>query len=189
MIGSLRGKVLLKDGLHLIIDTGGVGYKVLVSEKVWAKAHLKDEIFLYVYTHVRDDEISLFGFAEAEDLKLFESLITVSGVGPKTAMSVFSFSTRDEIVNAVLRSDVEFFTSIPRLGRKNAQKIIIELKNKFGDKGALDLSSSGESSEVMSALKSFGFSNGEIMEALRNIDTKTETPEEKIKIALKYLGK
>ena len=188
MIGFLKGKVLLKDGLHIIIDTGGVGYKVLVSEKIWAKANLKDEIQLFIYTHVRDDEISLFGFADALDLKLFESLITVSGVGPKTAMSLFSFSERSEIISSVMKGDVEFFTAVPRLGRKNAQKIIIELKNKFGDKGEIDLSTNGESSEVVSALKSFGFSTREIMDALRNVSS-VESPEEKIRLALKYLGK
>lgn len=187
MIGSLRGKIILKDSLNLVIEVGGVGYRVLVSEKIWTKYHTDNQIFLFTYNHVREDELALFGFAEIEDLKLFQHLITVSGIGPKTAMSLFSFATREEIVDAVMKGDVEFFTSVPRLGRKNAQKIIIELKSKLGDKGELDLGQGG-SDEAVSALKSFGFSNKEIMEALRNAKD-AKTPEEKIKQALKYLGK
>ena len=103
-------------------------------------------------------------------------------------MSVFSFSDRDGIVNAVLKGDVDFFTAVPRLGRKNAQKIIIELKNKFGDTKDFDLVSEG-SNEVISALKSFGFSSQEISEALRNTGNGEESAEKRIKEALKYLGK
>jgi holliday junction DNA helicase RuvA len=187
MIGSLRGKVILKDSLNLVIEVAGVGYRVLVSDRIYKKAAAGDSIFIYTYTHVREDELALFGFSEIEDLKLFQNLITVSGIGPKTAMSLFSFATREEIIDAVMKSDVDFFTAVPRLGRKNAQKIIIELKSKLGDKSAMDLGE-GDGNEAVSALRAFGFSNQEIMEALRN-SKDAKTPEEKIKQALKYLGK
>jgi holliday junction DNA helicase RuvA len=191
MIGSLRGKVILKDGLHLLIDVNGVGYKVLVSEKIWSKTHLDNEIFLYIYSHIKEDVFDLFGFLETADLKLFESLISVSGVGPKTAMSIFSVSDRNEIVNAVLNGDVSFFTRIPRLGKKNAQKIIIELKSKFKDNSSFDLSDEdqGEFEEISSVLKTFGFNSREISDALKNIDSSAKTVDEKIKSSLKYLGK
>src|SRR3990167_9624381 len=109
MIGSIRGKVILKDGNYVLIETSGLGYRVLVSEKVWSKLTLNKETFLFIYSHIREDIFDLFGFLEIEDLKLFDNLIGVSGVGPKTAMSVFSFSTRQEITDAVLKGDVEFF--------------------------------------------------------------------------------
>lgn len=191
MIGSIRGKVILKDGLHLLVDVNGLGYRVLVSEKVWSKVHLNDETFLFIYSHIRDDAFDLFGFPEIADLKLFENLIGVSGVGPKTAMAIFSFSDRESIINAVLKGDVEFLTRVPRLGKKNAQKIIIELKSKFKDNSSFDLSGadSGVNDEVFTALKSFGFSHKEIEDALKNIDPQAKTAEEKIKLALKYLGK
>ncbi len=191
MIGSIRGKVILKDGNYIIVETTGVGYRVLVSEKVWSKLHVEDSVFLFIYSHIRDDAFDLFGFSETADLKLFENLIGVSGVGPKTAMSIFSFSTREEIVNAVLKGDVEFFTRVPRLGKKNAQKIIIELKSKFKDDSNLDLSGDGSSSneEVFAALKTFGFSHSEIAAALKNIEPSAESTDEKIKLTLKYLGK
>jgi holliday junction DNA helicase RuvA len=191
MIGSLKGKVILKDGLNLLIDVNGVGYKVLVSEKIWNKSYLDGEIFLFIYSHIKEDAFDLFGFKEIQDLKLFESLISVSGVGPKTAMSIFSVSDRNEIINAVLNGDVTFFTRIPRLGKKNAQKIIIELKSKFKDNSSFDLSGGDqeEFDEISSALKAFGFNSREIADALKNIDPSAKTIDEKIKLSLKYLGK
>ncbi len=191
MIGSLRGKVILKDGLNLLVEVNGIGYRVLVSEKIRAKVNVDSSIFIYTYTLVREDELSLFGFLDLEDLKLFENLISVSGVGPKTAMSIFSVLSREEVINAVMKGDSSAFIPVPRLGTKNAQKIIIELKNKLGDSGSLDLNglSSEANDEVLIALMSFGFSRREIGEALKNIDSKAKTSEEKIKLALKYLGK
>lgn len=190
MIGSIRGKIILRDGNHILVETGGVGYRVLVSSKVLSKSK-DDGISLFTYTHVKEDALELFGFAEILDLKLFENLINVSGVGPRTAMAIFSYSDRESIVNAVLKGDVEFFTQIPRLGRKNAQKIIIELKNKLGDTSNLDLSEvdSNDFEEALAALKNFGFSSREARDALKNVDSEAKTPEEKIKLALKYLGK
>lgn len=191
MIGSVRGKIILKDGSHLLIDVNGVGYRVLVSGKTINNASLESEIFVYTFTHVREDALELFGFPEIGDLKLFENLIGVSGVGPKTAMAVFSVMTRQEVIAAVLAADTGAFSGIPRLGKKNAQKIIIELKNKLGDDGSfeLDLAADSQNDEVYEALKTFGFSQKEIGEALKNIDKSAETVDQKIKLSLKYLGK
>jgi holliday junction DNA helicase RuvA len=191
MIGSIRGKIILKDGNNLLIETNGVGYKVLVSGKITSTVNVDSNIFIYTFTHVKEDVLELFGFLEIEDLKLFENLISVSGVGPKTAMSIFSYISRNDVINAVIKGDSAVFNGIPRLGKKNAQKIIIELKSKLGDDGSfeLDLNASSENDEVINALKSFGFSHKEIVESLKNVDVKASTSEEKIKLALKHLGK
>jgi len=190
MIGSLKGKVLLKDGSEIIIDVNGVGYRALVSGKLLEKIKDDSEIQLFTYTHVKEDALDLFGFQDLLDLKLFKNLIGVNGIGPRTAMTIFSYSTRQEIVDAVLKGDVGFFTRIPRLGKKNAQKLIIELKSKFKDNSSFDLNADDkeENKDVIEALRTFGFSSKEISEALKNIDPK-ETSNEKIKRALKYLGK
>ncbi len=191
MIGFLRGEVFFKEGSFIILDVKGVGYKVLGSRDVLAKAIKATSLELFIYTHVREDNISLFGFLEASDLKLFEHLISVSGIGPKTAMNIFSVGSRAEITNAVIQGNVDFFTSVPRLGRKNAQKIIIELKNKFGGDSEIDLldKDSKDNKEVISALESFGFSKKEAIDAIRQTDKKDATVEQKIRLALKYLGK
>ena len=191
MIGSLKGKVDLKSGTTIIIDVHGVGYKAQVSSEVLNKAIVGQEIKIYTYTHVREDVLDLFGFSSAEDLKLFEQIIGISGIGPRTALNIFSIGTRDGISEAIIKGDVEFFTQVPRLGRKNAQKLIIELKGKLGSLEDLDLSAEadGQSNEIITALKSFGFSVGEAREAIKNIDKKVQTIEEKVRLALKYLGK
>jgi len=191
MIGFLNGEVVARDGQNIIIDVGGVGYRVLVSNSVLSKVTLNGKLKLFIYTHVREDAISLFGFLDSLDLKLFENLISVSGIGPKTAMNIFSIGTRDAISQAIITGDVSFFVGVPRLGKKNAQKIIIELKSKLGSIEDLDLSKMDlkENSEVIAALRQFGFSSKEALEALKAIKGDSKTTEEKIRMALKYLGK
>ena len=191
MIGFLNGVVFLKDGNSIILDVKGVGYKVLLANNVLSKAIKGNLLELFIYTHVREDNISLFGFLDSLDLKLFENLIGVSGIGPKTAMNIFSIGDREKIIQAIITNDVSFFTSVPRLGKKNAQKIIIELKTKFGSIGDLDLAKIDvkENSEVIAALKTFGFSSREVLEAVRSIRGEGKTTEEKIRMALKELGK
>ena len=118
-------------------------------------------------------------------------LLSVSGVGPKTAMSIFSKGQSKDIVTAIASADTDFFTAVPRLGRKNAQKIIIELKNKVGGSKDIDLKGldDKESQEILSALKTFGFTTGEIKESLKSITDKNISTDKKIKLALQFLGK
>lgn len=191
MIGLLKGKIEILQRPFVIIDVNGVGYKVLVSESVYSKLFAGGKIKIFTYTYVREDALELFGFSEIEDLSLFESLITVSGIGPKTALNIFSFGERKDIIEAIVKGDVSFFTSVPRLGTKNAQKIIIELKNKMGATSDLDLSGKDfiENAEAVQALKNFGFSVSEAQKAMREIKTQGLSLDEKVKMALKSLGK
>lgn len=192
MIGTLKGVIEYREDPFLIVDVNGVGYKVIVPTSVLSKVNSTgDSIKLYTHTHVREDLLELYGFTDPSDLKVFSLLIGVSGVGCRTALGIFSVGSRHDIINAISTGDVTFFTSVPRLGKKNGQKIIIELKNKVGASGDLDLSgeSGNDQGELVSALKSFGFSAREAQEAIRGLDGKGETVEEKIRLALKYLGK
>jgi Holliday junction DNA helicase RuvA len=191
MIGLLTGTIVYKTDSSVILDVSGVGYKVLVSQPVLASLPLQStNVRLFIYTHVREEALDLYGFLNPEDLKLFEYLIAVSGVGPKSALGVFSVGERSQIIAAIAAGDVDFFTSVPRLGKKNAQKIIIELKSKIGSTEDLDLSA-GETgdNDVVQALQGFGFTQKEAQAALRSLDGKASTPEEQIRLALKYLGK
>lgn len=191
MIGYLRGEVFFKEGNSIILDVKGVGYKVLAASDVLAKAIKGISLEIFIYTHVREDNISLFGFLDALDLKLFENLIGVSGIGPKTAMNIFSIGDRSQIISAIISADTSFFKGVPRLGQKNAQKIIIELKNKFGGIAELDLTGAdmSGSEEVVVALKGFGFTGKEIHDAIRNVKKNGQKITETIKLALRYLGK
>lgn len=192
MIGSLQGIVTLRNDPHILLEVNGVGYRVLASSPVLARIQkIGEKLKVFTYTHVREDILELFGFPNHQDLKLFERLLSVSGIGPKTAIAVFSVGSSQEIVNAIMKSDVDFFTSVPRLGKKNAQKLIIELKGKFASLKDLELGEEVEKEhgDIISALKSFGFSSDEAKEALKSIKDYEATPAQKIRLALKYLGK
>ena len=189
MIGYLSGTVIIRDDPQLIIDVNGVGYKVNATSDVLSSSKVGSPIKVFTYTHVREDILELYGFTKYSDLKLFESLICVSGVGPKTAIGVFAIGSSDQILQAITDADTAFFSRVPRLGSKNAQKIIIELKSKVGG-GSLNLSdgSNNNRSEVSAALKGFGFTSNEINEAVRNLDGSMSV-EQQIKEALKSLGR
>ncbi|HVZ11561.1 MAG TPA: Holliday junction branch migration protein RuvA [Patescibacteria group bacterium] len=189
MIGSLSGQIIIRDDPNIILDVNGVGYRVHAASDVLSSiSEIGSQLKVFTYTHVREDILELYGFLKYSDLKLFEMLINVSGVGPKTAIGVFAVGSADQIMNAISSGDTSFFSGVPRLGTKNAQKIIIELKNKIGGAG-LDLSGDGASrGEVSAALKAFGFTQNEINDALRGVDGSVGV-EKQIKLALKYLGK
>jgi Holliday junction DNA helicase RuvA len=191
MIGTLKGTIEYREDPFLIIDVNGVGYRVLVPVSVLSKINRTgDNIKLFIHTNVREDLLELYGFTQPQDLKLFQYLISVSGIGCKTALAIYSVGTRQEIIQAIIRNDTSFFTGVPRLGKKNAQKIIIELKNKLGGEGDIDLSAgSQETDEVISALKTFGFTAQESRIALKSLNGTGETVGEKVRLALKYLGK
>jgi Holliday junction DNA helicase RuvA len=192
MIGTLKGIIEYREDPFLIVDVNGVGYKVIVPNPVLSKINGTGEsIKLYTHTHVREDVLELYGFTEPSDLKVFSLLISVSGVGCRTALGIFYAGSRHEILQAITTGDVAFFTSVPRLGKKNGQKIIIELKNKVGAQGDIDLSddSNANQQEIVNALKGFGFSAREALDAIRGLNGKGDTIEEKVRLALKNLGK
>lgn len=192
MIGFLRGLVALRDDPYLIVEASGVGYKVIVPTGVLTKAGGNgQEVSLFTHTHVRENALELYGFLDHSDLKMFEMLLSVSGIGPKTALGIFAIGDAQTIRSAIASADMSFFTTIPRLGRKNAQKIIIELKGKLGSVSELDLSEKDarENADVISALRSFGFTNREATEAIRATSRQGKTTEEKVRLALRHLGK
>lgn len=192
MIGTLKGVIEYREDPFLIVDVNGVGYRVLVPTSVLSKLNgIGESIKLYTHTHVREDLLELYGFTDPSDLKMFSLLISVSGVGCRTALGIFSVGSRNDIVQAISSADVSFFTSVPRLGKKNGQKIIIELKSKVGAQGDIDLSSDGgaDQTELLHALQAFGYSMREAQEAIKGLNGKGETLEEKVRLALKYLGK
>jgi len=189
MIGQLTGTVVSNHRSPIIIDVQGVGYAVHATPLLLQKIQPGIKQTLYIHTHVRDDAIELFGFLTESDLVFFNLLLTVSGIGPKTASSIMDRGA-SAVQRAVVNADTEFFSSIPRLGKKNAQKIIIELKTKFGSMQELDLTgkTDSETKEIVDALAHMGFDRRQIMEVLPKIQD-THSLEEKIRAAIRYLGK
>ncbi len=188
MIGALVGKVYSKKSDSVLIMVSGVGYLVFVSGQLLQQVNINQELSVFTHTHVRDDALQLFGFATNQELWLFELLLSVSGIGPKTALAVIDRGV-GPIQSAIMSADVAFFTTIPRLGRKNAQKIIIELKTKLGSVADLDLQADTEGEELINALKSMGFSRAEILIAIDNLPKEITTLPEKLKAVLKLLSK
>lgn len=186
MIGTLTGKPLLISSDVLILDVNGVGYRVTVPTRILSNVGSKERILLWIHTHVREDVLDLFGFETLDELNLFKLLISVSGIGPKTAVLVLN-KTIDEIKKAIIAGDTLFFTQIPRLGKKNAQKLIIELRSKIGvleDISIID----DASNDAAEALVSMGFSKGEIYIAFQKLPPEIVEVDEKIRAMLKVLG-
>lgn len=190
MIGALKGTVYSFHKNPALFFVGDVGYRVFITGQCAKSLTLNKKILLYIHSHIREDAFDLYGFPTEEELSLFELLITVSGIGPKTALPILDRGV-ETIKRAVTHSDVEFFTTIPRLGKKNAQKIIIELKSKLGSLLELDLDDTveGETKELMDALLSMGFVRKEILTIVKKIPAKAITLEQKIRAALQLLGK
>ncbi|OGD81565.1 Holliday junction DNA helicase RuvA [Candidatus Collierbacteria bacterium RIFOXYD1_FULL_40_9] len=185
MIGFIEGTIKHAQKNKVLIFTGGVGYAVFIPENHGLKTN--DKTSLFIHTHFRDNELSLFGFKTADELTLFEILINVSGVGPKTALNIFSTSTPDRIVDAIRDSNLLFFTSISGVGKKTGQRIILDLKSKLS-KGDISLQKLEGDSELLESLLALGFQKTEVSGIISKIDTNVSL-ENQIKQALKLLNK
>ena len=186
MIGSIKGKIVLKTDKYLIVETAGVGYKINVSPDTLSKTKkIGEEIFLFIHTHVREDAIDLYGFSDHQELEFFEMLINVSGIGPKGALTILGVALIGTLRKAIGTGDISYLTKISGIGKKTAEKIVIELRDKVGEeKGGSSLQ--GEL-DALEALKSLGYSQNEAREALKKVSGKDTNA--KIKEALRVLGK
>jgi len=184
MIGFLEGKVKVASRGKVILLCNGIGFTVSVPNNLTTR--IDEQLALFVHTHVREDNLSLFGFQRNDDLDLFEKLISVSGIGPKTALALFSSTSGDNIVQAISQSNLAFFTSIPGIGKKSAQKIILDLKSKIGS-GSADISQLEENSELADSLASLGFQKSEIVRIMPQIDQSLDLSGQ-VKSALKLLN-
>jgi holliday junction DNA helicase RuvA len=177
VIASVRGKLVMIDGERAVIEVGGLGLEVLASSRTLGglSPHLGEEVSLHTYLNVREDALQLFGFRELGERTFFLWLTAVSGVGPKVALSVLSGYPVAELELAVARDDVKKFESIPGIGKKLAQRLVVELKDKVGELppvGAADVGARGEPDAgaflaARSALQNLGLTLREAEEALR----------------------
>lgn len=186
MIGSLRGKIILKTDKFVILEAGGVGYKVSVSPEVLAKVKKGgEEVSLSIHTHVREDAFDLYGFLGREELDFFEMLITISGIGPKGALSILGIATIETLKKAISTGDTGYLTKVSGIGRKTAEKIVLELREKVGKSKEGD--TMREELDALEALRSLGYSQNEARDALKKVRPGTDT-NTKIREALKILG-
>jgi len=188
MIASISGTVRYKDLNFLTVDVSGVGYKIFVTADTSLETSLGSPIFLWTYMAVRETALDLFGFADRETLEVFELLITVSGIGPKTALGILNVASPTMLRQAVANEDISYLTKVSGIGKKTAEKIVIELRDKLqvgkGDKHA-DLRAEGDALE---ALVSLGYSERDARDALKRVPKEIESTSERVKAALKSLS-
>lgn len=188
MISYLIGKPIVHLD-ELIILVNGVGYGVKVTNQSLTDASSKEEISLHIYTHVKEDALQLFGFNSLNDKELFKLLISVSGVGPSTAMAILNKGSQ-QIITAIQNADVSFFTSVKRVGKKAGQKIIIDLKSKLGGIKELDLTPLNQmQSDILEALMSLGFGEEQIHYVIKTLELNDMPLEKAVQMAIKELGK
>ncbi|OHA92449.1 MAG: Holliday junction DNA helicase RuvA [Candidatus Zambryskibacteria bacterium RIFCSPHIGHO2_01_FULL_46_30] len=188
MIACLSGTVRHKDLHYLVIDISGVGYKVLVTTETALDVAPSSPIFLWTHLVVRETSLELFGFLDKETLDVFELLITIPGIGPKSALGILNVATPSMLRQAVASEDTTYLTRVSGIGKKNAEKIVLELKDKLKitkeDRG-LDMRSEGDALE---ALVSLGYNERDAREALKRVPKETKGAGERVKAALKVLS-
>lgn len=190
VIATVHGKLQARGNDSIVVNVGGIGLSVRVPARTLANlGGIGSEVHLFTHLRVREDELSLYGFASEEDLRLFETLLTVTGVGPKVALGVLSAASSDTLRLAIAQGNLDVLTAIPGIGKKTAQRLVLELKGKIDTGGLGEIGElSPVDGDVMNALINLGYSAAEASRAARNVPDNFKTPEERIRHALQNLG-
>lgn len=193
MIASLKGIIKQKRENYIIVENSGIGYKIYVPSEILLKYSDETEIQVYTHQYVREDALNLFGFLTFEELDLFEKLISVSGIGPKTALGVFAVASIEDIKSAIINQDSSILKKVSGIGAKTAERIVLELKNKvaglIGHEGIKSSEEMEADSDAVDALVALGYQVKQVREALKKIDNEIKDSGEKVKAALKFLTK
>ena len=190
MIAHLKGILTEKFDNSVIIDVQGVGYEVAVSGIDYENLNLEDEVKLYTYHHVREQSEELFGFTSLAAKRLFELLISVQGVGPKAGMAILSLAPAEEVRNAIANADSAYISKASGVGKKSAERVIVDLRDKvglptyYGRKSEPIVAKTNENDEALDALMALGFNLANATKALEGIDPNLSV-EERIRQALK----
>jgi Holliday junction DNA helicase RuvA len=187
VISRLRGKAVAWDADGLVLDVNGVGYRLFATPAAVKKADGADEVVIETHLHVREDAMQLFGFADADERELFEQLLSVSGVGPKVALAIVSGYSPGELRRAIVREDDVLFQSIPGIGKKTAQRVVLELKEKIAPLAAVEAPHLGAGDGhivARDALVELGYSTAEAEQRLAAVDPDLP-PAERVREALR----
>ncbi len=192
MIGSLRGSLREKTPEYVIVDVGGVGYQVyLPLPSFYEIGELGDEVVLRIYTHVRDDALRLYGFKDLPQQRLFEHLISVAGIGPKLAVTILSGMETDLLIGAIVDADIARLSTIPGVGKKTAERMALELKEKV--EGLVPVTAAagprGVRNDVLSALENLGYRPRDAERALDKVEDKADQFEDLLKQTLRVLAR
>src|SRR5579885_2771755 len=175
MIAHLRGKLIARHPNEVIVETSGVGYDVTISVPTFSELpSLGSEVALHIHTHVREDQIALYGFLRPEEKQLFEKLITVSGIGPKLAVTILSGMPAEDMTGAIRGNDVAKLTKIPGIGRKTAERMVLELRDKLPPTGTDQVqvipALSAVQEDVLSALVNLGYQRAIAEKAIASVE-------------------
>lgn len=186
MIGSIKGEIVLKNENFLIVETGGVGYKINTPPEDLSNVQkVGDTIFLWIHTHIREDAMDLYGFMDYKELKFFEMLISVPSIGPRSGLAILGIASIETLQKAIFTNDTAYLTKISGIGRKTAEKIVLELRDKV--EGEDTGSSLQVELDALEALKSLGYSQIQARDALKKVSVDADTST-KVREALKILG-
>ncbi len=189
MIASLQGTVRHKDLNSVVVDVQGVGYRVIIPTEVALEALPSQPIFLWTHLAVRETSLELFGFPEWEMLETFELLITIPGIGPKTALGILNVASPATLRQAVASGETSYLTRVSGIGKKNAEKIVLELKNKLVMKeGEMPHADARSEGDAMEALISLGYSERDTREALKKVPKGVKNVSDRVKQALRVLS-
>lgn len=198
MYAYIKGTLEEKSTDSIVVETAGIGYKIYVSEHTMAKlGEIGENVKIYTHYHVREDNISLYGFMSNEELKMFELLLQVSGIGAKTAIAMLSNITPSKFALAIISNDLKTLTKIPGIGNKSAQRMVLELKDKLKTQTAIEddeeettpNDNSESINEAGQALQILGYNKSEISKVFDKFDTHNLSTEDLIKEALKRLAR
>ncbi len=191
MISYLSGTIKSKSHKSIILDVNGIGYEIFITEPLLEKVKQGEQRELFTHLYIRENAMELYGFEKSNEKDFFELLISISGVGPKSALQVLSIAKLSEIKKAILRDDPSLLRKVSGIGQKTAERIVVELKNKLKDLPLIGEKINLSSAEdgVFDALQNLGYSTQEIRTVLRQIPAEIENENEIVKQALKLLGK
>jgi holliday junction DNA helicase RuvA len=184
MFGSLRGRIISLHPTSVLLEVGGVGYRVNAAPSTVSKLAIGEEPLIFVHDHVREDARDLYGFLSEDELALFERLINISGVGPKAGMSILSVGSAEAMKRAIMAGDLTTLTSAPGVGMKIAQKIVLELKGQLVDADV----ATGPDREVVEALISLGYSASQARQALKAVSPEVTNVSDRVREALRNLS-
>lgn len=189
MIAKLKGKIEYLKSNYVVVDVRDVGYKVYLSAYTWGKVAKLEEVELFTYTYVREDILALYGFLNHEELEMFELLISISGIGPKASMGILSIATPKTIRTAILNEDPSILTKVSGIGKKTAERVILELKNKVADMTMGEKEEVTVDMDAVEALVGMGYSVTEARDALKGVPKDIKDVGARIREALKGLGR
>lgn len=193
MIYTLTGKISDKTRQYAILETnGGIGFKIFITPKTYDELPAKNggAVKFFCHTHVKQEGLELYGFLSEKELNFFEVLNSISGVGPKMALRILSVASIDDILTAIDKERTDILTRISGVGKKTAERVALELKDKIKHQESEHLVSLFEVDEdIFEALKNLGYKQSQIGPAIKNIPPEVKKPEDRLKHALKFLGK